>query len=129
MLGSVVPFTNIWSDFVCAVADNAAEESQEWTDMVCAVISTNKPVNQIRVSQQGNLYILYSNQPVTSDVSVTIEFTQDASMGYQVGSATGIILTGQYQVELITLSYVSSYTCISGPTPSSDDNFTYEIVI
>lgn len=129
VVGSVVPFTIAWSDFLCAVAYNAAEETQEWNDMVCAVISTNRPVNQIRVSQRGFDYRLYSNQPVTSDITVTIEFTQDASMGSQVGSVTGIIYAGQYEVGLTTMSYVQSYRCIEGPTPSSDANFTYEIVI
>jgi len=126
VIGSVVPFTNIWSDFVCAVADNAAEESQEWTDMVCAVISTNKPVNHIIVSRQGDFYRLIANQPVTSNVSVTVRFIQDETMGGDMIDVPCIIASGQYLASIATVINVVSYFIIEGPVPSSDDNYEYQ---
>jgi len=128
--GSVVPFTHNWIDFICGVSEIVAVESQEWTDKVCAVITENKPINVIRVSQQGSLFMLYSNQPVTSDVSVTIFFTEDPAMGTEMGGdVTGVILAGQYQVELTNMAHVLSYTCSSGPTPASDANYEYKVII
>jgi hypothetical protein len=121
VVGSVVPFTNDWSDFICTVASIAAIESVDWTDMVCKVITENKPVNMIRISQQGTLFKLISGQPVTSDVSVTVRFNLTE------GSAdfTPKILTGQYETTITTLNNVQSYLFISTPIPASDDYFEY----
>ncbi len=122
VVGSVVPFTNEWADFICTVADIAAVESENWTDMVCKVISENKPVNLIRISQQGSLFKLISGQPVTSDVSVNVRFILPEGFADFIPK----ILTGQYETTITYLDNFQSYLFTSTPTPSSDDYFEYK---